>query len=116
MNPFIPVMAGLSVLAFSVSAYAADHSLTAVEAGGITTSSQPFSNGTTNPGRASDIVPGEGSPLSGEEHTVPAVEAESMLTHHFTELNTHANPGNGVTRTTGFGTAGKTAPSANSGH
>jgi hypothetical protein len=58
---------------------------------------------------------GEGSPLSGEEHTLPAVVAESMLTHHFTELNTHANPGNGVTRTTGFGTAGETAPSANSG-
>src|SRR4029079_8057432 len=60
-------------------------------------------------------VLGEGSPLSGEEHTLPAVVAESMLTHHFTELNTHANPGNGVTRTTGFGTAGDTAPSANSG-
>src|SRR5262245_4377394 len=116
MKPFVPMMAGISLLALAGTAYAADHSLTAIDAGGITTSSQPFSNGTTNPGRSSDDVPGEGGPLSGEEHTVPAVEAGSMLTHHFTELNTHANPGNGTTGTTGSGTAGKTAPSANSGH
>jgi hypothetical protein len=116
MNKLIAVMAGMSLLGSVGSASAADHSLTAIAAGGLTESSQPFANGTINPGRSSDTVPGEGSPLSGEEHTTPAVEAASMLTHHRTELNTNANPGNGETRTPNSVSAGKTAPSGNSTH
>jgi hypothetical protein len=39
-----------------------------------------------------------------------------MLTHHRTELNTTANPGNGTSRTPKPVLAGKTAPSSNSVH
>ncbi len=66
---------------------AADHLFTAVGAGGLTTSSQPFQNGLTNPGRSGLTVPGQGSPLSGQDTTVPAVET--------TFLPSQANPGNG---------------------
>jgi hypothetical protein len=53
-------------------------------------------------------VPGQGSPLSGEDHTVPAVESSSLLTHHSTQLNTNANPGNGTLRTPPPVTSGMT--------
>lgn len=92
----------------AVPAFADDHNFTAVAAGGLTLQSQPFLNGTNNPGRSAEDVPGQGSPLSGAEHTVPAVAAE--------KLPENANPGNGVVRTPPPVTAGKVAPSANSPH
>jgi len=52
---------------------------TGVGAGGITESSQPFLNGTNNSGRSGFIVPGQGSPLSGQDRTTPAVETGSLL-------------------------------------
>lgn len=108
--------AGVSLLAGACPSYANDHLFTAVGAGGLTTSSQPFVNGTNNPGRSGDSVPGSGSPLSGAEHTTPAVDAGSLLTHHMTQLNTNANPGNGTVKTPPPVTQGKTAPSSNSPH
>ncbi len=108
--------ARVALFASSSVSYAADHLFTAVGAGGLTTSSQPFVNGSNNPGRSGDIVPGQGSPLSGADHTTPAAESGSLLTNHFTELNTNANPGNGVLKTPPPVTDGKTAPSMNSPH
>ena len=73
------LLAGMSVLLLAGPALAADHLFTGVGAGGLTTSSQPFMNGTTNPGRAGTSVPGQGSPLSGQDRTTPAVETEQLL-------------------------------------
>lgn len=112
----IVLAAATCVLASGSGGYASDHLFTAVGAGGLTTSSQPFMNGTNNPGRSGLIVPGQGSPLSGADHTTPAVETGNQLTHHFTIPNTNANPGNGVLKTPPPVTAGKTAPSSNSPH
>ncbi len=90
-------------------ALAADHLFTARAAGGLTASSQPFLNGTNNPGRPGADVPGQGSPLSGREHTVPPVAVDNLH-------STQANPGNGVFRTPPPVLDGKVAPSANSPH
>jgi hypothetical protein len=84
------------------TAQAADHLFSATAAGGLTLSSQPFENGVTNPGRFNDDVPGQGSPLSGEEHSTPASDTAQEK---------------GVVGTTPKPvTDGKTAPSANSVH
>ena len=99
MKRTLCLLAGASLLGFGGASVAADHLFTATGAGGLTTSSQPFVNGTNNAGRPGTTVPGQGSPLSGEDHTVPAVESGSMLTHRFTQPNTNANPGNGTLRT-----------------
>ncbi|WP_407150965.1 hypothetical protein [Bradyrhizobium sp. ORS 86] len=108
------IAAGVSLLAGTCPSQASDHLFTAVGAGGLTTtSSNPFVK--TN-GRSADTVPGQGSPLSGADHTTPAVEMGSLLTHHFTQPNTNANPGNGTLKTPPPVTAGKVAPSANSPH
>ncbi len=112
----IALATSTSLLAWGSVGYASDHLFTAVGAGGLTTSSQPFLNGTNNPGRSGLIVPGQGSPLSGADHTTPAVEADNLLTHHFTQPNMNANPGNGVLNTPPPVTQGKTAPSSNSPH
>lgn len=69
---------------------AADHLFTAVNAGGLTMANQPFQNGVNNPGRSGLTVPGQGSPNSGCDTTVPAVET--------TFLPSNANPGNGAVR------------------
>ncbi len=98
----------LAIGALAAPALADDHLFTAVAAGGLTLNSQPFLNGTNNPGRSGEDVPGQGSPLSGFEHTVPAVAAE--------KLPEQANVGNGVVRTPPPVLAGKVAPSANSRH
>ncbi len=116
MRKLAILAAGVSLLAGTSPGEAADHLFTAVGAGGLTTSSQPFINGTNNPGRPGDIVPGQGSPLSGADRTTPAAELESLLTHHFTQPNTNANPGNGTLKTPPPVTQGKTAPSSNSPH
>jgi|SRR5215471_4735745 len=105
--------AGACVLASSSGGYGADHLFTAIGAGGLTTSSQPFVNST---GRSGLTVPGQGSPLSGADRTTPAVEIGQLLTNHFTQPNTNANPGNGVLNTPPPVTQGKTAPSSNSPH
>ena len=94
------LITGIALLTLASTAIAADHLFTATAAGGLTTSSQPFQNGLNNPGRFNDDVPGQGSPLSGEDHSTPATD----------------------TRNSGVGTTpkpvldGKTAPSANSVH
>ncbi len=111
------LIAGASTLILIATAgHAADHLFTAVGAGGLRTSSQPFQNGTTNPGRAGATVPGQGSPLSGADRTTPAVETGQLLTHHMTQLNTNASPGNGTLKTPPPVADGKVAPSANSPH
>jgi hypothetical protein len=114
MKACVSQIAGWSLLALTSVAWASDHLFTGVDAGGLTTSSQPFMNGTTNPGRAGTSVPGQGSPLSGEDHTTPAVESSSLLTHHFTQPNTHANPGNGTLRTPPPVLSGRTVPAGRS--
>jgi len=106
--------AGTFVSSFANTALGSDHLFTATGAGGLTTSSQPFQNGTNHPGRAGTTVPGQGSPLSGEDHTTPAVETEQLLTHHFTQPNTNANPGNGTLRTPPPVTSGMTVPNSSS--
>lgn len=75
MRKFAILAAGASLLAASCPSYAADHLFTAVAAGGLSiTTSQPFLNGTNNPGRPGDNVPGQGSVFQGEDHTVPATD------------------------------------------
>lgn len=110
MKTTILLVAGASMLSFGQLSIADDHLNTATGAGGLTTSSQPFVNGTNNPGRPGTSVPGQGSPLSGEDHTVPAVGSDQLLTHHFTQPNTHANPGNGTLRTPSPASAGMRVP------
>ena len=112
----IALALGTSLLAWSSASHASDHLFTAVGAGGLTSSGQPFMNSIDNSGRSALLVPGQGSPLSGADHTTPAVETTSLLTHHFTDPNTNANPGNGVLNTPPPVLDGKTAPSANSPH
>jgi hypothetical protein len=92
------VIAALPLLAAAGSAFAADHSLTAIEAGALTEESQPFQNGTNNPGRSSEDVVGQGSPLSGEDSTTPATD----------------QPNNGQVNTPKPVEDGKTAPSQHS--
>jgi hypothetical protein len=65
-----------------------DHLFCAVNAGGLTSMSNPFTK--TN-GRSGASVPGQGSPLCGADNTTPAVAAD--------QISPNANPGNGVTRT-----------------
>jgi hypothetical protein len=91
---------GLSLFALTTSSYAADHTLTAISAGGLTTSSQPNLNGTNNPGRSAEDVPGQGSPLSGEDHTTPATDTANS----------------GQVKTPHSVSDGKTAPSVHSAH
>ncbi|HKS88875.1 MAG TPA: hypothetical protein VJR70_05495 [Stellaceae bacterium] len=110
MRNAIIVTCGLSLILLAGAANAADHLFTGVGAGGITTSSQPFLNGTTNPGRSGLTVPGQGSPLSGEDRTTPAVETGQLLTHHFSQPNLNANPGNGMLRMPPPAAAGMTVP------
>lgn len=113
MRKLAILAAGVSLLAGTSAGQASDHLFTAVGAGGLTTSSNPF---VKSNGRPADLVPGQGSPLSGADRTTPAAEAESLLTHHFTQLNTNANPGNGTLKIPPPVTQGKTAPSSNSPH
>ena len=94
------LITGIALLTLASTAIAADHLFTATAAGGLTTSSQPFQNGLNNPGRFNDDVPGQGSPLSGEEHSTPATDTQN----------------NGVGTTPKPELDGKTAPSANSVH
>lgn len=102
--------AAVSLLLLAGTGNAADHLFTGIVAGGLTTSSQPFLNGTNNPGRSGFSVPGQGSPLSGQDRTTPAVETGQLLTHHFTQPNLNANPGNGTLRTPPPSAAGMTVP------
>ncbi|CDX27335.1 exported hypothetical protein [Mesorhizobium sp. ORS 3324] len=89
------LVAAFSLLAGPASA--ADHLFTATAAGGLTTDSQPFQNGINNTAPTADAVPGQGSPLSGAEHTVPATDTQTGAS----------------LRTMPSAIDGKTAPSAN---
>jgi len=100
VNRFVVPILGFSLLALATGAQAADHLFSATGAGGLTPSSQPFQNGLNNPGRLSDEVPGQGSPLSGDDHTTPATDTTNS----------------GQAKTPPSVSAGKTAPSANSVH
>lgn len=98
--------------ATAVPAFADDHLFTAVGAGGLTTASQPFLNGTDNSGRPGTTVPGQGSPLSGFDNTVPAVGTDRITQANsqavtVIDANTHEPPPV---------VAGKVAPSSNSPH
>jgi hypothetical protein len=111
MKRTICLLAGASLFGLvAETSFADDHLNTATRAGGLTTSSQPFTNGTNNSGRPGTLVPGQGSPLSGEDHTVPAAGSDNLLTHHFTQSNTKANPGNGTLRTPPPAASGMTVP------
>ncbi|WP_292236167.1 hypothetical protein, partial [Mesorhizobium sp.] len=70
--------------------------LTATEAGGLTTDSQPFQNGINNKAPTGEDVVGQGSPLSGEDATVPATDTQTGAS----------------IRSMPSATEGKTAPSA----
>jgi hypothetical protein len=94
------LITGIALLILMSAASAADHLLTATAAGGLTEASQPFQNGTNNPGRSGEDVPGQGSPLSGEDNSTPATDT----------LN------NGVGTTPKPVADGKTAPSGHSVH
>jgi hypothetical protein len=75
MKKLLVLAVGLSALGFAVSAHAADHLATATDHGGLTKDvSQPFLNGSNNPGRSGEDVPGQGSPLSGEDSQTPATD------------------------------------------
>jgi hypothetical protein len=100
MKNSILLMSVMSLLVATSVANAADHTLTAVAAGGLTGTSQPNLNGTNNPGRSAEDVPGQGSPLSGEDRTTPA-----------TDTTTHA-----ALRSNPAEAMGKIAPSAHSVH
>ena len=110
------VAAGVLALGLTIptvaTALADDHLFTAVAAGGLTTSSQPFQNGTNNSGRSGLTIPGQGSPLSGEDNGVPAVGTD--------RLNVHATQAETVidswTHEPPPVLDGKVAPSANSPH
>jgi hypothetical protein len=107
------LVAGLGLLTV-VPTSADDHLFTAVAAGGLTVSvSQPFINGMNNPGISGFSVPGQGSPLSGSDHTVPAVGTDTPV---FATHATNANPGNGVLRTPPPVMRGQTAPIGHSQH
>jgi hypothetical protein len=80
MRKVVIIAASVSSLAVACPSYAADHLFTATAAGGLTTSSQPFLNGINNNAPTADTVPGQGSPLSGAEHTVPASDTRSGAT------------------------------------
>ena len=110
MNRTVLCVTSASLLIVTQLAVADDHLNTAIGAGGLSTSSQPFLNGNNNPGRSGPSVPGQGSPLSGEDRTVPAVGSDQLLTRHFTQPNTHANPGNGTLRTPPPAASGMTVP------
>jgi hypothetical protein len=94
------VIVSIPLLAIAGSSDAADHSLTAINAGGLTEESQPFQNGTNNPGRSSEVVVGQGSPLAGEDTTTPATD----------------QPNNGQVNTPKPVLDGKTSPSTHSPH
>jgi hypothetical protein len=100
MKNSIVLLSAVSLFVTIGTAKAADHTLTAIAAGGLTEESQPNQNGLNNPGRNADNVPGQGSPLSGEDRSTPA-----------TDTTTHAalnpNPAEQM---------GKTAPSTHSVH
>jgi hypothetical protein len=100
MKNSILLISAMSLFVVTGIAKAADHTLTAIGAGGLTESSQPNLNGSNNPGRSADNVPGQGSPLSGEDTTTPATDT---ITHAALKSNPAAE-------------SGKTAPSANSTH
>jgi len=112
-RPLVGVLLALALAALTaVPALADDHLFTAVGAGGLTTSSQPFLNGTNNSGRPGTTVPGQGSPLSGHDNTVPAVGTDQLTNASSQAIttidsNTHKPPPV---------LDGKVAPSANSPH
>ena len=112
-RPIAGVLLALGLAAATAtSALADDHLFTAIGAGGLTTSSQPFLNGADNSGRPGTTVPGQGSPLSGFDNTVPAVGTDRLTNANGQAIatidsNTHEPPPV---------VAGKTAPSSNSTH
>lgn len=116
MKRTISLLAGALLSSIAYTSVASDHLFTATGAGGLTTSSQPFQNGTNNPGRPGTSVPGQGSPLSGEDRTTPTVESSALLTKHFTQPNTNANPGNGTLRTPPPVQSGMTVPAKGGKH
>jgi hypothetical protein len=83
----IGLIFALSVVATGRTS-ADDHLFCAVDAGGLTTQSNPF---TKTSGRSGATVPGQGSPLCGADTTTPAVATD--------EISPNANPGNGTVRT-----------------
>jgi hypothetical protein len=88
-------------LGFAVPSQAADHLATAAAAGGLTDGvSQPYLNGLNNPGRGDEEVPGQGSPLSGNDHGTPATDTANS----------------GQVKTNPAFASGKSAPSSHSVH
>jgi hypothetical protein len=78
MTKITVLAAGIAFFTMMPAGYADDHSFTATAAGGLTLDSQPFQNGTNNPGRSAEDVPGQGSVLSGDDHSTPATDTENQ--------------------------------------
>jgi hypothetical protein len=78
----LSVIAAIGVAAFTTAVYADDHLATAVAAGGLTSDKQPFN--IDNPGKGGEGAPGQGSPLSGEDHTTPASLTQEEAGHTLT--------------------------------
>lgn len=75
MRKITVLVAGIAFFTIMPAGYAADHNLTAIDAGGLTESSQPFLNSFNNPAHfTGDTVPGQGSVLSGDDITTPATD------------------------------------------
>lgn len=101
----IVALATFSTVLFgiTISAYADDHLATAVDAGGL----DPATSHVFTVEKAVE-APGQGSPLSGEDHTTPAsATIEHKVDGGFFDHAFKDNPA---------AASGKTAPSANSNH
>jgi len=97
----LSVIAATAIASFTTAPYADDHLAIAVAAGGLKEGvSQPYQ--IDNPGKGGEEAPGQGSPLSGEDHTTPASLTQEEAGHTLT-----FNPA--------F-LQGKTAPSQHSNH
>jgi hypothetical protein len=72
MREFLIVGAG--VVALSGAAVADDHLLSALDHG-LSLDSQPFQ--TNKAGHSAELVPGQGSPLAGEETKTPATDTDA---------------------------------------
>ena len=95
----LPLALGGLLSAGTMPVLADDHLATAVTDGGLTENSQPFN--IDNPGKGGEEAPGQGSPLSGTDHTTPA--SATVEDSHALSVNPAY-------------ASGKTAPSGHSNH
>jgi hypothetical protein len=84
MNMSIPLIAGVSLIAFIAVAKADDHLFNAQQHG-LSADGNAIANShafTTNKaGHSGDLAPGQGSPFAGEETKTPATDTEAANQH-----------------------------------